>query len=264
MQQVIFLSFYCEIYKKNPIARIYIGDTLIDEIEIPEYVDQTFEEKKLKKYDYRLDNYYFNIKPSHILDPIFHKNKNLNPDHNLFKDLCNILEKITHPKIFIYFIDDEILKLANGSIRIIIYNKDSNYTNGFMSKSTLFSLHGFYIIPEIIIKNPIEITERYRNIWSKRVTAKHSLKKIKNFYKQREIFPINLARHFNLKNTKETKRAEDSFFIVGGDCELNVSLKKKNCIWWQNKKRIGFFHCNYTFIKHLIVNGLNKYQQHAN
>ena len=42
MKQVIFLSFYCQVYKKLPTARIYIGDKLIDEIEIPEYYTEDF------------------------------------------------------------------------------------------------------------------------------------------------------------------------------------------------------------------------------
>ena len=49
MKQAIFLSFNCEIFSKMPTARIFVGDTLIDEIEIPHFTNNFFDELKLCK-----------------------------------------------------------------------------------------------------------------------------------------------------------------------------------------------------------------------
>jgi hypothetical protein len=172
MKQVIFLSFYCQKYKKTPIIRIYIGDRLLDEIEIPEYTDNTFEElsqnlEQAWKQDAQiLTTKYFinnNSQKIHILTPAGREfySKNTNYVENFFQ----IKKKFLHPKIFMYVVDNESLILANGSIYIELVNDDTNYNNGFMTKSTLLALHSFYIIPEITIINPIEFTKKYLNIY---------------------------------------------------------------------------------------------------
>ena len=261
MKQVIFLNFYCQIYKKAPTARIYVGNTLIDEIEIPEHVDKTFEEKLNKKHIFKnqFDSYvgrFFSIEISSILDPVY--NQKLNPiSMNSFEEYCNIEEKITYPKTFVYVIDDEILKTADGNVSIEIKNNDSNYNNGFMTKSTLLNIAGFYIIPEIFVNNAIKITQRHEDFWGKN-------------------------NHTDLKKKLANNEEESaSLYPIGGDCEFTFKLERKYHIWWPDYKihqarfphidtwkkilnKKGYFHLDHAFIKHFLVNGLNKYKQNEN
>jgi len=285
MKQVIFLNFYCQIYKKAPTARIYVGNTLIDEIEIPEHVDKTFEEKLNKKHIFKneFDSYFgrfFSIELSSILDPVYNKKK-LNPiSMNSFEEYCNIEEKITYPKTFVYVVDDEILKTAGGNVSIEIKNNDSNYNNGFMTKSTLLNIAGFYVIPEIFVNNAIKITQRHENFWGKNNHT--DLKKIFKFYvTSRNTFPTNLI--FCLKRKLANNQEEDNSLLypIGGDCQFIFKLKRKYHVWWPDYtthqarfphmdawKRIlnkkGYFHLDHAFIKHFLVNGLNKYKQNEN
>jgi hypothetical protein len=268
MKQVIFLSFYCQIYKKAPIARIYVGDTLIDEIEIPEYIDETFE-KLLEENNGNWNMYYRNFgydrnqlkffkEKTHILDP----RDQFSFRNSKFEDICKIKEEFKHPKFFLYFIDNEHLISSNGVIRIEIKNSDSNYNNGFMSKSTLLTLHSFYVIPEVWLDNPIERTQHHLDTYSRNTTV-YSLTELKKFYKgTKTAWPLNLQKYFVLKN-KETNQSNQ--FVYGGDCKLTIKLKKKYNLWWgETTKNIGFFKINAMFIKYLIIDLLNKYKENEN
>jgi hypothetical protein len=285
MKQVIFLGFYCQIYKKPPIARIYVGDVMIDEIEIPEFYTEEYlkknklwveTSKKLKERGMSTEVGWLGNDME--LHPAAHESIHALDTHSwlkelpvskfLFKDVCSKDTKIgtktyiKHPKIFVYVIDNEILKTSEGKITIKIQNSDSNYVNGFMTKSTLLHLSTFYIIPYALFKDPIETTQRYLNVWSKKA-RQYSVKEIINYYKNVRInYPINLKGFFDLiQNSKKN----NNDCVVGGDCDYEIELKKKYNIWWaKDIKNIGFFWINYIFIKDFIVDLSNKYKQNEN
>ena len=273
MKQVIFLSFYCKVYKKNPIARIYIGNIFIDEIIIPNYNNEYFENflnneiglrrkfltkitttaNEGQKIHFGLTNK--NIILNNSIDLQSNYEKILNPSYYSFEDICNVKEKIDHPHIFVYYIKNYLLEQAKGLIRIEIKNDDSNYTNGFMSRSTIVGIHGFYIIPEIIIKYPIKLTQRFLDTYSRKSTM-YDITKLKKYYCLRESWPHNLASLFytGLDNSKMLLK-------MGGNIEIKINLFKKFNIWWAKKiEKIGFIKFNYFFIKYFIVNLLDKYK----
>jgi hypothetical protein len=258
---------------------------MIDEIEIPEfYTKEYIKEGKLwiktdKKFKER--GSYTGL--GHLgdemeLHPAAHEYihaldtyswlKEINVSNMSFNDVClkdkenSTKKNIKHPKIFVYVIDNEILKKSKGKITIKIQNSDSNYVNGFMTKSTLIHLSVFYIMPYLLFKEPIETTQKYLNIWSKKSNS-DSLKKIINYYKGVRInYPINLKHFFNLIQNNE-KMNNDC--VIGGDCNFEIELEKKYNIWWaKNIKNIGFFWINYIFIKDFIVELSNKYKQNEN
>jgi hypothetical protein len=35
MRQLLMLGFYCEVYKREPLCRVYVNDVLLDEFNIP-------------------------------------------------------------------------------------------------------------------------------------------------------------------------------------------------------------------------------------
>lgn len=272
MKQVIFLSFYCQVYKKLPTARIYIGDKLIDEIEIPEYYTEDFlKSNKLyfnpaksfrrsadgKKTSFELTHRDETFKKKHMLDnyaELFKEEFSYFP----FKEMPAKRKKI-HPKIFVYIINDEVLKSADGLLKIEIKNSDSNHNNGFMSKSTLLMLDTFYIIPYALFENPVEITQRSFDVFSRNSTA-NDVNKILKYFKMRNTWPINLNLDFTLKEKEIIHN-----IIFGGNAELYISLKKKRHIWWpEGYKQKGFFYLNHPFIKNFIENFLTKYNCNEN
>ena len=60
-------------------------------------------------------------------------------------------------KYKIFEVDENIFK-NDSKIRFEIQNKDSNYVNGFMTKSTLISIECIFLIPKTLLK-------RYNLIW---------------------------------------------------------------------------------------------------
>ena len=278
MKQVIFLGFYCQIYKKAPTARIYVGDTMIDEIEIPEfYTEEYIRDGQLsflpdKSIDsqFLLTNLYMSpneMYPSlyekiHPLDRYWWEKEGIN--HITFEEFCKkidpknkTLTKIKHPKIFVYVIDDEILKLSQYKLRIEIKNSDSNYANGFMSKSTLLYLSTFYMMPYTLFENPIDYTEKFLKIYSRKTTA-CELKKIVSWYRRKIIWPLNLNLHFKLiDNKKQEKGKLDPVF--GGDATLEIAMKKKYGIYWPEKTNPrGFILINRFFVKDFVVGLMDK------
>lgn len=284
MKQVIFLGFYCQIYKKAPIARIYVGDVMIDEIEIPEfYTEEYVREGKLsflpnKSIESKFMVGQLHMSPNeinptlyekiHTLDNFWWDKKGMN--YLTFEEFCKdfdpeykTLSKIKHPKIFVYVIDDEILKLSQYKLRIEIKNSDSNYVNGFMSKSTLLYLSTFYIMPYTLFEDPINYTEKFLKIFSRNAFA-YKLKKIISYHKKRIGWPLNLNQYFTLIDNKNQER-EKLDPVFGGDATLKITMKKKYGIYWPEKTNPqGFFWINRFFIKDFVVGLIDKYSQNEN
>jgi hypothetical protein len=224
MKQVIFLGFYCKIYKKNPIAQIYIGDHMIDEIEIPEYYTKDFVKNN--------QLHYHNKKIKTTFSPgAIYENKT-----------------IKHTKIFAFVINDKHLLSSDGVLRIKIKNADSDYTNGFMSNSTLLFLDIFYIFPYAFFENSPKILDGYIDKFLKKSLKKNNL-----------FWPFNLQNYFTLINNKGMKKNPE---IFGGDCELKIELKKKYHIWLPKEtKTSGYIIPNKFFIKDFVNDFSNKYNK---
>jgi len=280
MKQVIFLGFYCQIYKKAPTARIYVGDVMIDEIEIPEfYPEEYVRDKKLSFLsNENVDNVFLvgqlyagqhELNPSlfektHILDNFWWDKKGMSKMS--FAEFCkefdpefNTLSNIKHPKILVYVIDDEVLKTAQYKLRIEIKNSDSDYTNGFMSKSTLVYLSHFYMIPYSLFEDPINYAENFLQIFS-RPARSYNLQKILSYYRKKIGWPLNLNQHFMLVDNTGKQRAKLDP-VVGGDAVLRITMEKKHGIYWaKGITPKGFFYLNRFFVKDFVVPLNNKYK----
>jgi hypothetical protein len=109
MKYLLAVGFYCDVYRQEPRARIFIDDKLIDEFSI----------KHQKKTNEFLKNF-------HLLKPN--------------KDTINNL-----PTLQLYEID--INNKEQLTISIQIENVDNNYNNGFMTRNTLLQLNVFSFFP---------------------------------------------------------------------------------------------------------------------
>jgi len=134
MQYVLGFAILCKKYKKNPIARLFIDNQFIDEF----IVDDT-----TKSFDGP-------IWPGSKLGPT---DEGLRLNFATKYKMCEVNERIFK---------------NNSKIKFEIQNEDSNWVNGFMTKSTLIAMHCIFLIPKTLLK-------RYKLIF-------------KAFYKHRRIY----------------------------------------------------------------------------
>ena len=127
MQYVLGLGILCKKYKKNPIIRVFADDTFIDEFEIT-HGDET------KKFTDISNN-------------------------------CKSSRRNWSAKHFhILHIDEKHL---NSKISIHVQNDDSNYTNSFMSKSTVIAFDSVFLIPKHLLDNNCKFYSEIYDKWHK-------------------------------------------------------------------------------------------------
>ena len=123
-------------YKKDPIVRVNIDDTFIDEFTLSEYPNYD------KKWMLNMDPW---IYKAPFTDWDKHRQPWLNLRLNLGSYPNQPFPEGLFPKKFkLYLLDTNQLKDKDQLI-VDIVNSDSNYTNGFMTKSTLLDFQTFLI-----------------------------------------------------------------------------------------------------------------------
>jgi hypothetical protein len=138
------LGFYCEVYKREPLCRVYINDVLVDEFNIP-HTPQ-------KEIEWNSDI---------ILDPKFLNRTFFTAQSN--PTFCKYIE------------------LDNGEataldLRVEIQNNDNNYANGFMTNHTrVMLLHCF-----LLSKNTLERLDSMQNDFKFSRKNQHKYYKKKN------------------------------------------------------------------------------------
>lgn len=121
MRYLLVLGFTCKFYRREPQARIYLNDQLIDDFHIPCEFDGSL--KSMPKYNHNI----------HILKP-----NTDSKNYNLW------IQNLPPLKFYELEIDK---KIKNVTLLIKINNADSNYTNGFITNSTLIKLRICYFFP---------------------------------------------------------------------------------------------------------------------
>ena len=130
MKYLLGMGFYGSVYKRIPTIQLFVGERLIDEFE-PISIDGH------EKYDAVFNRDWWASHGSKA-------NKNRE-----YKDIITLL-----PKNFkLYTLDEQVLK-TSSTIKLKIKNADTNYTNGFMTKSTLMNMSFIFLLP-------IKIFEHY-------------------------------------------------------------------------------------------------------
>ena len=116
MKYVFGFNVGVKLYKKFPTIQVFTQDRLIDEVQLDD--SHAYTEFSLLDDDESLTN-----KP--------------------FKSQLNSVSK----KINLYILNDECLQ---DNIKLVVKNQDSNYTNGFMTKSTIIRFSHIFLMPEEI------------------------------------------------------------------------------------------------------------------
>lgn len=227
MRYLLVVGFSCDVYRQEPRARIFVGDQLIDDFHIPHTPDNLR----------AINKFFTNL---HLLQPFS------------VSEADNVIIK-NRPPLRFYELDiNEEIK--NLTLSINIDNSDSNYSNGFMTSSTLIKLKTCAFFP-----------------FSKRVLLK--LNKIKNknrlsknysWYRMHQNLVFDLVR-----NGMCWKGANGQFFAntvslldeesIGGNGDFICQLVKKYGILMPTLARA----CRHTFSYSIMNYFFDKYQQHA-
>jgi hypothetical protein len=200
MRYLLVVGFFCDIYRREPRARLFFNDQLIDEFNIK---NQT--EIKNLKQPWR------EIK--HPLEPISIKDCR----EHYIKSL---------PILRFYELDVD-KQLKQTSVRVDILNDDSNFTNGFISKSTLlkFSFLSLFPVDKKIYKWFNEKKNDRRNSskypWYRRDRINYFFTANHNLY-NKIIWVGN-----NLQKIQGDVIKEMKLYSIGGSGSLHCEFIKK-------------------------------------
>jgi len=238
MTQVIFLSFNSFSYKKNPRAQLLINNIFIDEFEIPEFISSDF----LERINNKFYNDYINMEGKHIVyEP--------SSQHSEWKD--NIVGGGSGLKIKVWEIDDSAFhKERENKIEIKVSNNDNNYTNGFMTLSSLIEIKDFFILPKKVLNERTLQSYHFRRENFKR------LKAVAGYYKDRSTFFDNLKEHTTFTRDHDKKSVGALGAIVGGSGTFQCSTRTKYGFQKCNLMP-GYWRIRETTMKYII----NKYSK---
>lgn len=137
MQYVLGVGFICNKYKQNPKVRIFADDVFIDEYEINEHdpVENTLTIDRLR--------YWFPDWQAARPWPSLEKMKR-NGDTTMVR---TIPKRDQWPKQWKIYTLDETTLQNKKQIKLEIDNNDSDYTNGFMKRSTIIDLRHVFLLP---------------------------------------------------------------------------------------------------------------------
>ena len=248
MSYVLCLGFLVNVYKKFPKIRIFLNDTFIDEFFINGVKSSTdvtiFSESLLA------------FKNKSRLKPI--------RDYFFYKET----EHYVNSKVYLKFFElDEnyINSLEKHKLKIQVFNDDNNFTNGFLTKSTLISIPVAYVIPKKILTDYLNFMKNHSS-FVKESRCKHiSIKEILNEYSNKNIFFDSISfttyRYTNYQRWYDNKNIIHEYPYYGyvgisGYTELFFD----KTVYSYNKSNVEKFWLNNTF---LYLLG-NKYVQYAN
>jgi len=226
MRYLLVIGFTCNVYRREPQARIFVGNKLIDEFNI-------------KHFNYKKKYYGENI-------------RFLPRDQNIYEKLrCEDIPNIS--RFYEIDIDKHQEKL---DIVVSIKNDDNNYINGFMSKTTTIELNHFLFFP--LDK---KLLHRLNIIQKKKIISKN----IAWYYQKQYMFELltsciwqnkdkNSLLEFNLTNFSKS-----DVTLGGSGYFIDTLVKKYGFFINKNKK---FFICKFSY--YIIDYFFNKYMEYAN
>jgi hypothetical protein len=222
MKYLLVVGFACEVYRHEPLARIIIADQLIDEFYIPKHSDTLTASR---------DKIIRNWQTASFVDI----------DKNVLKNFPPL-------RFYEIKVDETINKL---NLQIQIKNSDSNYSNGFITASTLLKLqicHFFPIDQKMlsrleIIKQKNRLTQNYAWYCSR---------------KNRIFNLIANGLYWKGENGQKTNNLPD--YNIGGNGDFFCELSKKYGMFIPTLIRP----CRHTFNLSLANYLIDKYYQHAN
>jgi hypothetical protein len=227
MKYLLGIGLIVEKYKKDPIIRVSIDNTLIDEFAVDNF---PLHQKELVCYP---SKQWIGDKKQSL--KLGHTTKYADHSINIIRSGTSKGELrlpnrgLEFPRNFkTYLIDGRVLENSK-EIVLDVKNDDSNYTNGFMTKSTLIHLKHIFLIPIDQCKFFVESNKHTHNNFLQIVPSHygrnvhivndHEVQDVnKNIYERGiEGYPFSFKQFWNGREV-----GEDRWF--GGTGRLSVQL----------------------------------------
>jgi hypothetical protein len=197
MRQLLILGFYCEVYRREPLCRIYVNDMLVDEFNIAQC-------------------YQVQAK----VDP-------LDPSYNEKR----LQHFITNPP-FLKCIEFDDAGADSLDVVLRIQNDDNNYANGFMSKYTYIVLSDIYLISKKVLENIDSIVNYYK--FNRKNWRKYNANTIDYYaYSHRPELIENFTRYAacNFPDIRLESNQGINAHRIGTSGSFHLSLVKKLGFW---------------------------------
>ena len=238
MRQLLVLGFYCEVFKREPICRVYANGVLIDEFNIA--------------HTPRTDA--LELDAGLTLDKTFWSKEEF-----LFKSNTPFLKLIEFDDVDSKFLD----------LRVEIQNDDNNYSNGFMNKYTSIMLCQCWLASVKIWDEFEQIQNRWRFSLPNRhrcvgrsisVAQYYSGSRnhvLDNFAQYADLnFPditqqsLTNERLFNHKHMPRMWKEHPDQYWIGSTGYYYLPLKKKLGFWkHRDDRRRGW--CKWSLVRNL-------------
>jgi hypothetical protein len=273
MSYILFLIFKSNKFKKDPTVRLNVNNFFIDEFEIPSNTEQQtetwgslFENSTQNNFEF-FKNYKFSLSDKKQLSDFFPKKLQ---DTKFLEKIVNLSNTYTHAvELSANTINNNYKnKEISNQIKISIKNSDNNYTNGFMTKSTLVSLKGVFLIPKSICENGFDFFKSYTNHRNNYKRSCITNKDIKKYYVSSKTpleftfipnekqFDYNHNFSINLKNSQGQEIIQETLSYFGGDGTYTIT--------WKTNQAPRLSDQSVQFSLHYMYLILNKYIQHEN
>lgn len=193
----------------GPAVRVYINDYFVDEFELDKHSkiadEQHRSEIGLDQQIYS-DSYQNKwLKHTSVLDKIDRKT-------NIPKNLKNIFNDDITLKF--YEISSNIIRPENNTIKIEIINSDSNYTNGFMTKSKMLNLCVAYMLEQKHFAYPDTLLNQQNLLKERKRKESTKISSLKSFYKERKPIGNLLKKNFKTNNLFFVNKNEDKSRLI--------------------------------------------------
>lgn len=203
MKYQLILGIIFEKYKDPAKIDIFLDDTLLDSFELDQ--DYPATDQMLSMIERRWIDVW---KPAEVWQDARWRNR--------------WLQK---PRFFkVYEIDEEKVK---GSVRLDVSNSNSNYTNGFMSKSSIMKLGLIALFPKpLCLEQGRKLTEiicRFHKVFD-RILVKN-----KEFdFENHTTWPFVSGFHLTKKDNKHKKQVKNALEWLGGSFTVTIPIKIKH------------------------------------
>jgi len=230
MKYIFFIGFTFKKFKNTSRARIFLDDTLIDEIQLSKDIDlvENFN-KFIPEQQWDLyKNMRFPKKEIFFDDNFTNNVKNTTDPDNKWELLGDSLEFVVPKKIFAYTID---LSNNPSNIWLDLSVHDNNFTNGFMTKSASFCLWYAGLIRADFIGPEKKLEEYFFKIKSKFFSCdknKFTTPKGKVWYREpKHLLHAPVINKFLMEKNGEEKEFYPGT-MMGGEVRIKFPLVKKH------------------------------------
>lgn len=217
--------FLAQKYKKNPMIRVSLDSSFLDEFEL---------DINSKQPNFVSNSKYWG-------GDLSEKNIRFNRSHHHAHGDCVLPTQSPYtncPKTFLLYELDELSLVHARNLVIDISNDDSNYTNGFMTNSTLVDPRYIFLIPVETLIHFVKNSENFYNNFRSMVPdgynnkihikrdrridiGRESKDRYKVFYEVCDGYPFPFKFFWNGKALHQE-------YLLGGSGKLTVELDKNN------------------------------------